>query len=339
MKASKLIYHLLFWLLAYLFWIYIFRNGTLVLTHAITIQFCYLVFIAGNYYFNSGYTIPYLLNKKRYLAFGLCFFAGILVTAVLRVPVSYIVNKYVFQTDVVRFNYVGVFFDSFVNILFWVLCIVAGKMITERINSQRYIEQIEKEKATNELNFLRAQFNPHFLFNSINSIYAHIDKANKPAREMLLVFSEMLRYQLYECNVEQIELDRELNYMRNYIALQKSRLDDRILVTLKADQVSGNVKIAPLIFITFIENAFKYVGFNENKENKIVIDLSVVGKELIFTIYNTKDNYRSLHPAEGSSGLGIANTKRRLELLYPERHQLKIDDKDDSYSIILTLKL
>ena len=130
-----------------------------------------------------------------------------------------------------------------------------------------------------------------------------------------------------------------MNYMRNYIALQKSRLDERILVTLKADEIYDNVKIAPLIFITFIENAFKYVGFNENKENKIVIDLAVANGELIFTIYNTKDNFRSLHPVEGSSGLGIANTKRRLELLYPERHELKIDDKDDSYSITLILKL
>src|SRR6201996_7576252 len=90
LRINKLAYHLLFWLFAYLFWIFIFRNGTLVLTHAITIQFCYLVFIAVNYYFNSGYTIPHLLNKKRYTAFGLCFFAGVLLGAIVRVPVSYL---------------------------------------------------------------------------------------------------------------------------------------------------------------------------------------------------------------------------------------------------------
>src|ERR1700756_2922818 len=90
LRVNKLAYHLLFWLFAYLFWIFIFRNGTLVLTHAITIQFCYLVFIAGNYYFNWVYTVPHLLNNRKYLAFGLSFLAGVITGALLRVPVSYL---------------------------------------------------------------------------------------------------------------------------------------------------------------------------------------------------------------------------------------------------------
>ena len=94
-KKNNTILHLVFWALAYLFWIFIFRNSTLVLTHAITIQFCYLIFIAANYYFNTGYTIPQLLNKKKYLAFGLCLLAGIAATAALRIPVSILVNIYI----------------------------------------------------------------------------------------------------------------------------------------------------------------------------------------------------------------------------------------------------
>ncbi len=326
LRNNKVIYHLAFWLLAYLFWIFIFRNGTLVLTHALTIQFCYLIFIAGNYYYNSLFTVPVLLNRKKYVAFGLCFLVGILAGAMMRVPVSFMISKYLFKVDVSQFNPVKVFSDSFVNILFWVVLILVTKLITEKVTSQRYIEQIEKEKSDNELNFLRAQFNPHFLFNSINSIYAHIDKSNKPAREMLLVFSEMLRYQLYECNVEQIELDREMNYIRNYISLQKSRIDERI---------SGNIKVAPLIFITFIENAFKYVGFNEGRENRIDIKLSFDNGNLYFRAFNTKDSF--VNHTEKSSGLGIANVKRRLELLYPERHVLKIEERENDYAIELTL--
>ncbi|WP_139112930.1 sensor histidine kinase [Mucilaginibacter sp. PPCGB 2223] len=335
MRSNKLIYHLGFWLLAYLFWIFIFRNGTLVFTHALTIQFCYLIFIAGNYYYNSLFTVPALLNRKKYLAFGLCFLAGILAGAMARVPVSFLVNKYLFRVDVSQFNFVKVFSDSFVNILFWVVLILVTKLITEKISSQRYIEQIEKENSDNELNFLRAQFNPHFLFNSINSIYAHIDKTNKPAREMLLVFSEMLRYQLYECNVEQIELDREINYMRNYISLQKGRIDERINVSFCANEVSGNMKVAPLIFINFIENAFKYVGFNESRENSIDIRLKFADGNLYFRIFNTKDSF--INHSEKSSGLGIANTRRRLELLYPEKHILKITETENEYTVELTL--
>ena len=335
MKLNKLTYHLIFWLFAYLFWIFIFRNGTLVLTHAITVQFCYLVFIAGNYYFNWLYTVPQLLNNKKYIPFGLCFLAGILTGAVLRVPVSFFVNTYVFKVNTSDFKPLHVLFDSFVNILFWVVLILATKLIIEKIKSQRYIEQIEKEKAANELNFLRAQFNPHFLFNSINSIYAHIDKSNKDARGMLLVFSEMLRYQLYECNVEQIELDREINYIRNYIALQKSRIDERIEVSFFAPETNGNTFVPPLILITFIENAFKYVGFNEGRENKIHICLNHDNGALAFSVFNTKDSF--IDSPSGSSGLGIANARRRLELLYPGKHVLNIDNGENTYRVNLTL--
>ncbi|MGZ3757937.1 MAG: sensor histidine kinase [Mucilaginibacter sp.] len=335
MKTGKITYHIGFWLLAYLCWIFIFRNGTLVLTHTITIQFCFLAFISANYYFNTLYTIPHLLNKKQYLSFALCFLGGIVLTALLRVPVSMVIIKYVFKTGDAHFNYVAVFIDSFINILFWVVCILAATMVIEKIRSQLYIEQIEKEKATNELNFLRAQFNPHFLFNSINSIYGHIDKTNKEARNMLLVFSDMLRYQLYECNVEQISLDSEVNYMRNYIALQKSRLDERILVSFYTDIPAGQITVAPLLFIAFIENAFKYVGFNECKQNRIEIALWYENGRLLFRVFNTKETF--VNQSEKSSGLGIANTKRRLEIAYPERHHLNIINLDDHFEITLTL--
>lgn len=335
MKFSKTIYHFIFWLAAYVFWIFVFRNSTLVLTHAITIQFCYLVFIAANYYLNTLYAIPLLLNRKRYVGFSFCLIAGVLVTALIRVPVSVMVITYIFKIPHPHFNYTTIFLDSFINILFWVICILAAKMVIEKIRSQVYIEQIEKEKATNELNFLRAQFNPHFLFNSINSIYGHIDKTNKEARDMLLVFSDMLRYQLYECNVERIDLNKELNYVRNYIALQKARMDERVIVNFRTDMDTEQVKIAPLLLITFIENAFKYVGFNEDKINRVDIFLECRQGMLFFEIFNTKDSY--INPVEQSSGLGIANTKRRLELLYPGKHRLIIDNQETDYKLTLNL--
>ncbi|AEV97028.1 hypothetical protein A4D02_18335 [Niastella koreensis] len=335
LKKGSIIYHLLFWLFAYVCWIFVFRNSTLVLTHAITIQFCYLLFIAANYYFNTLYNIPQLLNKKKYLEFGGLFILAIVISAVVRVPVSMLVTIYVFKVSGAPFNYLAIFYNSFVNILFWVVLILAGKMIAEKIRSEIYIEKIEKEKAANELNYLRAQFNPHFLFNSINSIYGHIDKSNKLAREMLLSFSEMLRYQLYECNVEQIELTRELNYIKNYIELQKSRIDERIKVLFCDGQIGGNLKIAPLLLITFIENAFKYVGFNEGRDNYINISLTHNNGMLIFKASNSKDG--CINRVENSSGLGVANAKRLLELIYPDKHLLQIDEQEDSYEVTLTL--
>jgi LytS/YehU family sensor histidine kinase len=276
-----------------------------------------------------------LLNKKRYAAFGVCLISGIILTAGLRIPVSILVNIYVFKVANFHPNLLSIFWDSFINILFWVVIILTAKMVADRVRSGIYIEQIEKEKAANELNFLRAQFNPHFLFNSINSIYAHIDKSNKTARNMLLVFSEMLRYQLYECNVEQIEFDRELNYLKNYIELQKSRIDERIIVSFCAGDINGSLKVAPLLLITFIENAFKYVGFNEAKENRIDISLKYENGNLYFKSFNTKDSF--INPTERSSGLGIANAKRRLELIYPGKHSMLINNREDTFEITLIL--
>jgi two-component system, LytTR family, sensor kinase len=335
LKINKAIYHLGFWSLAYFFWIYIFRNNALVITHTITIQFCYLVFIAANYYFNSLYAIPKLLNRKKYAQFAGAFLAMIVFTAWLRVPVSYFVRNYLFGIHDIHYNIPNVFYESFINIFFWVFFIVAAKMMIDRVRSQVYIEQIEKEKAANELNFLRAQFNPHFLFNSINSIYAHIDKSNKDARGMLLTFSEMLRYQLYECNVELIDMERELNYIKNYIELQKSRIDERIKVCFSFENLNSSIRVPPLILITFIENAFKYVGFNEYTENRIEIGLDYKKGNLEFKICNTKDNF--ITKDQHSSGLGIANTRRRLELLYPGKYALDIMETDNVYTVSLTI--
>jgi LytS/YehU family sensor histidine kinase len=246
------------------------------------------------------------------------------------------VATHIFKVINPQFNYLSIFADSFVNILFWVICILAAKMIIEKMRAQVYIEQIEKEKATNELNFLRAQFNPHFLFNSINSIYGHIDKSNKDAREMLLVFSEMLRYQLYECNVERIDLNSELNYIKNYIAIQKGRIDERVSVSFCANDINEPVYVAPLLFIAFVENAFKYVGFNENRINRVDISLKYQNNDLLLRVYNTKDTFTGGND-ERASGLGIANTKRRLEILYPQKHQLQITDSLDTFEVNLTL--
>jgi two-component system, LytTR family, sensor kinase len=317
------------------FWIVIFRNTALVLTRTITIQFCYLVFIAANYYFNTLYNLPFFLEKKKYVQFGLLFLLAIGVTALIRVPVSFLVTTYIFKIIQTSFNRLNVFYDSYINILFWVVLILAGKMISDKLRSEVYIAKIVKEKDTNELNFLRAQFNPHFLFNSINSIYGHIDKSNKPAREMLLKFSEMLRYQLYECDVEKIELIRELHYIENYISLQKSRMDERLFVTSRYDQINGNIMIAPLLLITFVENAFKYVSLQEGAENYIRISFEQKNRDLHFNIANSRDQY-PVRLVE-SSGLGIVNVQRRLELLYPDKHQLRIDKQPAHFEVDLIL--
>ena len=329
--------HILLWTGLYLFWVLVFRNRSFAFSRAATIEFCYLFFIAANFYFNVLFTIPVFLYRQRYLVFGLLLMAGVIVGALLRVPVATYLNQHYFMPGKQQPGFNELFLKSFVNIFIWVICLVTARLIIERVRFQQYVETIKKEKSRTELDFLQAQFNPHFLFNSINSIYGHIDKKNIAARNMLLTFSDMLRYQLYECNTETIHIDKELDYIKNYISLQQSRMEESLVVQFNVQDNVHGFAIAPLLFMAFIENAFKYVSNFDDRENRIVISFDRLNDELVFRTFNTKE--RRSNVAISHKGIGIANVKRRLELLYPGRYDLFISDMEDQYEVILKLQL
>jgi LytS/YehU family sensor histidine kinase len=254
----------------------------------------------------------------------------------LRVPLASFLNRNYFLRGLAQPGFQKIFFDSLVNIFIWTVTFVAAKLVIDRARFKKYVDTIENEKIRNELEFLRAQFNPHFLFNSIHSIYGNIDKRNSTAREMLLTFSEMLRYQLYECNTNLIRIEKEINYLKNYVALQETRKPENLVIHLEiCDDVKG-VSIAPLLFTAFVENAFKYVSHHDDKLNEVKISLSKKSDQVIFRTFNTKENLIS---ANTSSGIGIANVRRRLELLYPLKHELTIKSSDSYYEAKLSLQV
>lgn len=329
--------HIFLWVSLYIFWVLIFQRRAFAFSRTMTIEFCYLLFIVANFYFNVIVLIPRLLYQKKYSSFILLFLAGILAGALLRVPLALYLNQHVFIPGGPHPGAYELFVNSFINIFIWVICLVAGKLIFDRIRFQQYVENMENEKSRTELDFLKAQFNPHFLFNSINSIYGHIDKNNVSARNMLLTFSEMLRYQLYDCNTETISVDKELNYLQNYIALQRSRKEENLIVQFDiADNIKG-FKIVPLLFVAFIENCFKYVGNNEERENRVEISFKKVNDTIIFRTFNTKEKEHTFRIND--RGIGIANVKRRLDLLYPGKHELSIREQELSHEVILKIQL
>lgn len=329
--------HLIIWASLYLFWVTILQNRSFTLSRTLTVEFCYLLFIAANFYFNSYITIPKFLHRKKYLAFGSLLLSGILIGSFLRTLLAVYMNSHFFQPGGNQPAFSTVFFRSLLNISIWVLCSVALQLIFEKIRFRKYVDALETEKTKNELDFLKAQFNPHFLFNSINSIYGHIDKNNSTARNMLLTFSEMLRYQLYECNTDAISIDKEIHYIRNYTALQQIRKEEDLVVRLTIREEVRGFSIAPLLFIAFIENAFKYVSNNESEENKVEICLDRQDDLLLFSIFNTKE--KNNRPPFEHQGIGIANVRRRLELLYPGKYDLSIKEEDHSYQVDLKIQL
>jgi len=328
---------LIWWAALYLIWVFLLQNRAFTFSRTLTIQFCYLIFIAANYYFHIYIAIPRLLNQKRYVLFGLSLISGVVITAALRVPLVVFMNSQVFHAGGSGSDRMDIFYSSLLNIAIWTIAILAVKLTLDHLRLQKHLAELEKEKTKAELDFLNAQFNPHFLFNSINSIYAQIDKHNQTARNMLLSFSEMLRYQLYDCNTNRISVDREMSYIRNYVAIQQARKGSGLQIGLCIAENMNGFFIAPLLFIAFIENAFKYVGNSEEKDNRVDIHFEKKDNSLIFTCHNTKEGCRK--PAIEHKGIGIANARRRMALLYPDKHNLLIDDNQQSYKITLHLEL
>jgi len=334
----KPIYHILFWLGIYLLWVFVFRNYSFSLTKTASIQFCYLVFITADYYATIYFIVPRYLKKKKYVYFILLTVILIAFSALLRALVAVQMNIYIFNTRQLP-AFGSLYLNSLVNIFIWVELFFAGKMITERIYNQQQLALLDKERVKHELDFLKAQINPHALFNSLNAIYGQIDKQNQTARNILLKFSDLLRYQLYDCSEDQISLKKEIEYIRNYVSFQQIRKEENLKVALEIDAGSGQYSIAPLLLVILIENAFKFVSSFSDRENRICINLNVKEDLFTFRVQNTTEPREVSSTIPGQGGIGIANLKRRLELLYPAKYEITFKQELCSYEALLKLQL
>jgi two-component system, LytTR family, sensor kinase len=302
-----------------------------------TIEFCYLIFITVDYYIINYFIVPEFLFKRKYILF----ITGILGTVILsawgRSVIALNMSLHYFHMPG-KIDFPDLFLHSLINISLWVLLITVGKMMIERLQAQSQLEILEKERVKNELDYLKAQINPHALFNSLNTIYGNIDKSNQVARNTLLQFSELLRYQLYDCSEEKVNLEKEIGYIKNYISFHKLRKDENLLVNLQIEKIESGLLIAPLLLVVLIENAFKFVSNSSDKENKICVHLSTIGKILHCSISNTRESQET-DPDNKSRGIGVANLQRRLELLYKGKYGYHIMNETYLYKSILTIDL
>lgn len=224
-------------------------------------------------------------------------------------------------------------FYNFSIVLFY-LAFAGALYLSKQWYAQReLLQQIRLEKLNSELDYLKAQMNPHFLFNSINTIFFQINKENTEARETLGKFSDMLRYQLYECTGNEIAVEKELAYLKNYVELQRLRRNARDVIEFQVNDDVKNFSLPPLLLIPFIENAFKHVSNFTDKANEVRITLGREDKALQLWVMNTRDNQSFAEPG----GIGLNNVKRRLELLYSNRHTLAIQQTADRFEVKLTL--
>ncbi|MEI7499679.1 MAG: histidine kinase [Bacteroidota bacterium] len=221
------------------------------------------------------------------------------------------------------------------------LAIALGYGFTKNwLKGEKLKQALKQEKLLAELNFLKSQINPHFLFNVLNMAFSSATcNGDEKTADIIEKLSGLMRYMLYESNVDRVNLEREVEFLNNYIKLQKMRLSSDISTEVNF-QVSGNInhnQIAPLILIPFIENAFKY-GISLDQPGEIMILLAVNGKQLEFKVQN-KINVSTRAIDKKNSGIGLINVRKRLELLYPGKHILDIDNTGGLYSVNLLMTL
>ncbi|RRB17202.1 sensor histidine kinase [Larkinella knui] len=196
--------------------------------------------------------------------------------------------------------------------------------------------QTEQEKLATELSYLKAQINPHFLFNTLNSIYSLAIEQSDRTADAIVKLSSLMRYVIRDAGSNQVPLAKEVEYIDDYMALQKLRLGDTVQIEYASSGLFNGKQIAPLILISFIENAFKY---GVNPEEKSIIQITISLKENNLRLYVFNKKVRLFHNDEASGGIGIENTKSRLQLVYPDKHTLTITDNPTGFAVELILNL
>ena len=201
-------------------------------------------------------------------------------------------------------------------------------------DDRKRLQALEKQNLEQQLEYLRYQINPHFFMNTLNNIHALVDIDPEKAKDTILELSKMMRFVLYEGNKQGVPLDREMAFLQNYITLMKLRYTDKVSITIDVPASLPNKEVPPLMFITFVENAFKH-GVSYRQESFIHIEVKADDNQLIFTCRNS----RIPKEEDKHGGVGLSNVKQRLDLIYGDRYSLDIKDQTDTYTVILTLPL
>jgi sensor histidine kinase YesM len=201
-------------------------------------------------------------------------------------------------------------------------------------------QQLEKEKLTAELQLLKAQVHPHFLFNTLNNLYSLTLLKSDHAPEVVLKLSALLRYMLYECNAPLVPLHREIRMMQDYVELERLRYGDRLDLALNVQGDPGGKAVAPLLLLPFLENAFKHGASEQLDQAWIALDLTTKGNVLKMKLINgVPESAGPAGPGTGAHGIGLQNVRKRLDLLYPGRHELKILREAETFMVTLSITL
>ncbi|MFZ1748800.1 MAG: histidine kinase [Saprospiraceae bacterium] len=328
-------YHFVFWISLFLVML-VDNISKMGFIQAVIINLIYVGFFALIAYFNIYYLFPkYLKDRNLLWHFGALVAASLLLTPI---KTSLLFLSSSGNADIQSYylsNQTLIFLSTF----FVGTSTTIYKVMTDWLVQQRDKKDLESQNLQSELKFLKSQINPHFLFNTLNSLYALTLKKSDQAPEIVLKLSEMMRYMLYECNEKVVPLKKEIKYMQNYLELEKLRHGSKMDITFNVHGEISDQRIAPLLLIPFIENSFKHGINNQVSKGFVNLELNILDDDLQMMVENSKSHSLPKPSEKRSGGIGLVNVKRRLNILYPENHHLEIKESPNTYAVELNVNL
>jgi two-component system, LytTR family, sensor kinase len=334
-RTKKWLYHSAFWILYTLLWALLFPDHATPLLSAIGINFIYMVTHAGATYISVYWLIPRFLYKRRYSSFLLFQLLNLLLFSI-PIAVTYRIILKDYPAELNRLMQLENIIPATIgSIAITVLLFSTIALVIHKLEAEKKNRELEKEKAVAELNYLKAQINPHFLFNTINNIYFLIKKDPEKAAGLLYRFSNLLRFQLYECREDYIPLKEELQHINDYLEIERIRKKASLQIKYQED-IEGAAQISPFILLSLFENAFKYVS-EPTDERESFISAFITCRENIFQL----ELCNTFEPriASSSAGIGLSNIRKRLQLVYPNRHKLTVNAGETVFKVHLMIQL
>ena len=335
----RILQHLAFWVLSFFVFLYIFKTGVKPEKVDYVYTLLFQLTLIPAVYINIELLLPKLGNRKRILFY-------LLSLAVIIIFFSWINYNFFDEWSAKVFpNYFFISYFTFREIILFFSVYIIITTLLKLSKSwflvsglQKELLEKEKQKTEVELKALKAQINPHFFFNTLNSIYSMALDKDERLPGTVLQLSDLMRYFLYESKDNFVPLEKELVVADNYIALQKIRAGKQLSIEISKEGEVNSQKIAPLLLITFLENAFKHGAKGSSGNTFIKLDIKIEKNKLNFTVENNKGLIDEVNTGD-HNGLGLENVKRQLELLYPDKHLLNITDEQDRFVVALQLSL
>jgi len=337
--TKRILPHIGFWAVILAAYTFLYGHRNQAYLSVILILIYTLPVYLGATYFTLYFLIPRFLLTRRYKTFAYFFIYTSLATVFLEILILIYTSIIPLAPESPLFRPVN---PASVDIFFLlagiygaVILAAAIKLVKYYFESQHRARELSREKLEAELKYLKSQIHPHFLFNTLNNLYALTLKKSDQAPDMVMKLSELLDYMIYQSNEDRVPLDDEIHLLRNYLSLEQLRYGDRLRIDLEIKGDTKSKEIAPLLILPFVENSFKHGISKQKEEPWIIITMEVTRDELYLNIENSKPDTDEKSPEHPGKGIGLENVRKRLNLMYPEKYQLSIDDLGTSYRVQL----